>query len=81
MEKKEEVKHEELNQKMEWQKIINEEAYKAPNEGTKGAGWINKTQIELKIETKSTNQVLQGNDNTPQTIKLQKYAIAPFSGD
>ena len=30
---------------------------------------------------KSTKQVLQGNNNTPQTVKLQKYTITPFSGD
>ena len=24
---------------------------------------------------------MQGNNNTPQTVKLQKYTIAPFSGD
>ena len=38
-------------------------------------------QRRLEIETKSTKQISQGNDNTPQTVKLQKYTITPFSGD
>ena len=90
MEKKEEVTLEELNHEMERQKMINEEAMKRIikeqselGESTKqrikfGEEWL---QRRLEIETKSTKQVLQGDNNTPQTAKLQKCTITPFSGD
>ena len=90
MEKKEEVKLEELNHEMQRQKIISDEAMKRLikeqrelDESTKQRikleeEWL---QRRLEIERKSTKQVLQGNNNTPQTVKLQKYTITPFSGD
>ena len=90
MEKKEEIKLEELNHEMERQKIINEEAMKRLikeqrelDESTKQRIKIEEEWLQrrLEIETKSTKQISQGNDNTPQTVKLQKYTITPFSGD
>ena len=75
---------------MERQKIINEEAMKRLikeqrelDESTKQRIKIEEEWLQrrLEIETKSTKQILQGNDNTPQTVKLQKYKITPFSGD
>ena len=90
MEKKEEVKLEELNHEMERQKIINEEAKKRLIKEQRELDESTKQRIKLEeewlqrrlgIETKSTKQVLQSNDNTPQTVKLQKYTMTPFSGD
>ena len=92
MEKKEEVKVklEELNHEMERQKIINEEAKKRLikeqrelDESTKQRIKLEEERLQwrLEIETKSTKQVLQGSNNTPQTVKLQKYTVTPFSGD
>ena len=90
MEKKEEIKLEELNHEMERQKIINEEAMKRLikeqrelDESTKQRIKIEEEWLQrrLEIETKSTKQISQGNDNTPQTVKRQKYTITPFSGD
>ena len=90
IEKKEEVTLEELNHEIERQKIINEEAMmrlikeqrelgKSTKQRIKfGEEWL---QRRLEIETKSTKQVLQGDNNTPQTAKLQKYTITSFSGD
>ena len=75
---------------MERQKIINEEAMKRLikeqrelDESTKQRIKIEEEWLQrrLEIETKSTKQISQGNDNTPQTVKLQKYTITPFSGD
>ena len=75
---------------MERQKIMNEEAMKRLIKEQRELGESTKQRIkleeewlqkQLEIETKSTKQVSQGNDNTPQTVKLQKYRITPFSGD
>ena len=90
MEKKEEVKLEELNHEMQRQKIINDEAMKRLikeqrelDESTKQRIKLEEERLQwrLEIETKSTKQVLQGSNNTPQTVKLQKYTVTPFSGD
>ena len=74
MEKKEEVELEGLNHEMERQKITNEEAVKRLikeqrelDESTKQRikleeEWL---QRRLEIETRSTKQVLQGNNSTP----------------
>ena len=74
MEKKEEVELEGLNHEMERQKITNEEAVKRLikeqrelDESTKQRikleeEWL---QQRLEIETRSTKQVLQGNNSTP----------------
>ena len=74
MEKKEEIELEGLNHEMERQKITNEEAVKRLikeqrelDESTKQRikleeEWL---QRRLEIETRSTKQVLQGNNSTP----------------
>ena len=72
MEKKEEIKLEELNHEMERQKIINEEAMKRLIEEQRELDESTKQRIKieeewlqrrLEIETKSTKQISQGNDN------------------
>ena len=74
MEKKEEVELEGLNHEMERQKITNEEAVKRLIKEQRELDESRKQRIKLEeewlqrrleIETRSTKQVLQGNNSTP----------------